>query len=295
MKGSSILSRLTMVFIIFGVVFSFMGFRDLIYSSKTPGDYNSMLEADFKKGMIIEGDAYANLGAFEENYTTRNGVKTGNSHYNYMIPVGEKQYMGLLNFTSTQEAELEAQADATFAYWNGETAEEPALVHFKGIVKEMDNETKGYMQSYMLDIGFTQAEVNELILPYYIKCDNYDGWLWQIVTGIICLVIGLAIVLVPILSANKKKDVMFANGSSVNNSQGGAVIKDDFDSFRSASYETNNSVFDNTASQNNVFENTDSVENSYSSKGGLGMGIADDYKPEEGKSNSSLSLKLKDD
>lgn len=281
MRGNNILTRLTLVLIMVGAIFSFMGFRDLIYSRKTPVNYNSMVEADFEKGMIIEGDTYANLGAFEENYTTRNGVKTGNSHYNYMIPVGEKQYMGLLNLTSSQETELEAQADATYAYWNGETTAEPALVHFKGIVKAMDNETIGYMKSYMLDIGFTKAEVDELILPYYIKCDNYDEWLWQIVVGIVCLVIGLMTVLVPIITLKKKKDVISVNNTFANNSQGATVIEDDFSAFGTDSYDTNNSVFgDMTASG-------DEIEDMDSPTSGLGMGIADDYKRKE----SDLGLK----
>ena len=97
------MGRLKMVLIMFGVVFTFMGFRDIYYNSQTPSNFNEMLEADFEKGMIVEGDLYANLGCFEENYTTRNGVKTGNSKYNYMIPVGEVQYMGLLNDTTTME------------------------------------------------------------------------------------------------------------------------------------------------------------------------------------------------
>lgn len=99
MRGNNVLTRLIMVLIGVGAVLIVMGSRDFIYSRKTPANYNSMLEADFQKGQLIEGEAYANLGAFEENYTTRNGVKTGESQYNYLIPVGEKQYMGLLNFT----------------------------------------------------------------------------------------------------------------------------------------------------------------------------------------------------
>ncbi len=280
MRGNNVLTRLIMVLIGVGAVLIVMGSRDFIYSRKTPENYNSMLEADFQKGQLIEGEAYANLGAFEENYTTRNGVKTGESQYNYLIPVGEKQYMGLLNFTTTQKQELETQADATFAYWNGETTEEPATVHFKGVVKKMDEETKGYMRSYMLDIGFTQSEVDELILPYYIKCDNYDGWLWQLVTGLVCLVIGIAILVIPMLAANRKKEVMLANDTPVNSNSGGMVVNDEFETFQPDSYETGNSVFENTASE----------ENSHSSASGLGMGIAENYKPEEGKSNLKLKM-----
>ncbi|MGN0155282.1 MAG: DUF6709 family protein [Lachnospiraceae bacterium] len=295
MRGNNILSRFVVFLLMLGAIFTFMGIRDFIYDSKTPADYNSMLEEEYEKGMIIEGDLYANLGAFEENYTTRNGVKTGDSKYNYLIPVGEKQYMGLLNFTTTQENELEAQADATFAYWNGETSVEPELVHFKGQVKAMDSETKGYLESYMLDIGFTQAEVNELILPYYIKCDNYEGWLWQIVVGLVCLVIGGGIIIVPILSSRKKQDVMFANNGPVNS---GAGLDPVFhtetpeyssnSSFASDNNETNaysGSAFDfGNSEMNNTTDSHD--EDIYNTSYTAAT---------EEKSQSGLSLKLKDD
>lgn len=144
----------------------------------------------------------------------------------------------------------------------------------------MDEETKGYMRSYMLDIGFTQSEVDELILPYYIKCDNYDGWLWQLVTGLVCLVIGIAILVIPMLAANRKKEVMFANDTPVNSNSGGMVVNDESKTFQQDSYETGNSVFENTASE----------KDSHSSASELGMGIAEDYKPEEGKSNLKLKM-----
>lgn len=296
MRGNNILSRLLVLLLMFGAILTFMGVRDFVDDKKTPENYNSMVEADFQKGMIVEGDIYGNLGAFEENYTTTNGVKTGSSRYNYMIPVGEKQYMGLLNQTSTQEAELEAQADDSFAYLMGESSKEPQPVHFKGKVKVMDSETKGYLRDYMLDLGFTESEINSLILEYYIQCDDYSGWLWQIVVGLVCLGIGVAILVVPMISANRKNNVIFANSGPTNSSSVGSVVKDDFNTFQSGSNETDNNSFGNTTTFNNSYDNTaeNTNTNSYSSESGLGMGVADGYKEEDEKPKSGLSLKLKD-
>ena len=275
MKGNGVGTRFLIVLFIIGVVLTYMGTMDLIRGNTTPVDFDSLTASDVKKGIIVEGDLYANLGAFMESYTTRNGVKTGSSQYTYLIPVGEEEYMGLLNNTSTMESQLEAQADATYAYLSGSTSVEPVTVHFKGRVLGLDSESKGYMTSYMKDLGYTENEISSYALSYYIKCENYDGGLVELGIGIVCLAIGAAIVLIPILSARKKQNVMFAHESS---SVGTSPLNDDFDTFQPESY-------DNTAPFN--VDNSDS----YMNTSGLGAGIADDYKQEQ----SGLGLKLKDD
>lgn len=203
--------KLKMVLIMFGVIFVFLGLRDVYYNSQSPSNYNEMQESDFQKGMIVEGDLYGNLGSFEENYTTRNGVKTSNSQYNYMIPVGETQYMGLLNDTSSMETELDNQADITFDYMLGESDTEPKPVHFKGRVVKMSDETKGYMRDYMVYLGFAEDEVDSYILPYYIKCENYENGISFALVGLVCLVIGLLLVIIPVTKRHKEESVMFGN------------------------------------------------------------------------------------
>lgn len=277
MKGNSVGTRFLILLFIVGVVLTYIGATDLIRGSKTPVDFDSLMASDVKKGMIVEGDLYANLGAFMESYTTRNGVKTGSSQYTYLIPVGDEEYMGLLNNTSDMEAQLEAQADTTYAILNGSTSIEPVVVHFKGRVFGLDSESKGYMKSYMIDLGYTENEISTYALSYYIKCENYDAGPVELGIGIVCLAIGAAIVLLPILSARKNQNVMFANGSS---SVESSPLNDDFASFQPESY-------DNTDPFN--VDNSDS----YMNTSGLGAGIADDYKQEQ--SSSGLGLKLKDD
>ncbi|MDE6627010.1 MAG: hypothetical protein K2K56_11660 [Lachnospiraceae bacterium] len=276
--GNNVLGRLIFALIGIGAVLSFMGARDFIYSRKTPEDFNAMTEADFEKGILVEGDLYANLGAFEENYTTRNGIKTGDSKYNYMIAVGEKQYMGLLNLNSSQESELNAQADATYAYMMGETDTSPTPVHFKGRVMKMSGETKGYLQDYMRDIGFTDSEINSLILEYYIKCDNYDGWGWELMVGVVCLFIGIAIVVIPVISERRKNQVVFANGPSDRQE---SVVRNDADTYQPET--------------RSAFGDMDLGSEVHSAADGLGMGVADDYKPETDNQSGHSSLRLKDD
>lgn len=287
MKGNSIGTRFLIVLFIIGVVLTYIGAMDLIRGSKTPVDYSTMTASDVKKGVIVEGDLYGNLGAFMESYTTTNGIKTGSSQYTYLIPVGDEEYMGLLNNSSTMEEQLEAQADATFNYLMGNTSAEMSAVHFKGRILGLDSESKGYMKSYMMDLGYTENDISTYALSYYIKCENYDAGPVELGIGIVCLAIGAAIVLIPILSARKNQDVMFAHESS---SVGSSPLNDDFDS--------NNSAFEDFSSDGGDSSQTSDIFNmdnsdSYMDTSGLGAGLADDYKPEQ--STSGLGLKLKDD
>ena len=302
MKGNGVGTRFLILLFIVGAVLTYLGAVDLIRGNKTPVDFYSLTASDVKKGIIVEGDLYANLGAFMESYTTTNGIKTGSSQYTYLIPVGDEEYMGLLNNNSTMEEQLEAQADATYAYLSGSTSVEPVVVHFKGRVLGLDSESKGYMKSYMMDLGYTENEISTYALSYYIKCENYDAGPVELGIGIVCLAIGAAIVLIPILSARKNQNVMFAHESS---SVGTSPLNDDFDSFQSENYDNTGNAQDtafndfadfssdggDTSQTSDIF-NMDSSDN-HMNTSGLGAGIADDYKTEQPK--SGLGLKLKDD
>lgn len=292
------LSRIAYVIIVFGIIFTYIGISDCYYNSKTPVDYATVKESDIQKGMIIEGDLYANYGAFQESYTTTNGVKTGNSKYSYMIPIGEKQYMGLENNTQSMEDELEKQADMTYNYLQNNSASEPNVIHFKGRVKKLDSESTGYLRDYMVDIGFSESEVTQYLLAYYIECEDYDGWLTELAIGVICLLIGGAILLIPVLIARKQ------NAANVGIPSGGTVVHDTFDDdtniFQTDSTTNTTSalqlksdsaekeVHTDTFGQENIDVPDTTDTDSFGS--GLGEGMLDDYQSADG-----LNQQLKND
>ena len=273
------ISRVAGIILVFGVILVWMSVSDAINASKIPVDYSTVKESEIKKGMIIEGELGLNYGAFEESYTTTNGVKTGRSKYTYMIPIGEKQYMGLKNDFTTMQEQLENQADKTFSYLMGETTSEPETIHIKCRVKKMDSETRGFLQDYMMDMGFTETETDQYILDYYIQCENYDNWGTLLVVGIILLLIGGAIVLAPILIARKQSTY---SGGGI-----GAVVQNSFDNdtYTMDSISAFETESDNTVYENQNFEqnNMEAAQDSFGS--GLGEGMLDDH--------PSSGLKLK--
>lgn len=247
------LSRLAGVILVFGAILVWMSVSDAINASKTPVDYSTVKESEIEKGMIIEGDLSLNYGAFEESYTTTYGVKSGTSKYTYMIPVGDNKYIGLKNDSTSMQEQLENQANKTFSYLLGQSTSEPETIHFKGRVKKMDGETKGFLQDYMmdavsvLDMGFSESEVDAHILDYYIECENYDNWGATLMVGIVLLLIGGAIILVPILVAHKQSTY---SGGGV-----GTVVQD---SFGNDTYTMDSTSAFQTGTDNTGIDNTES-------------------------------------
>ncbi len=285
----SFLSRVAWVIIFFGLILGYMGVSDCYHNSKTPMDYDALKESDIQNGVIIEGDLHANMGAFQESYTTTNGVKSGKSKYSYVIPIGEKRYMGLENNTDAMYTSLEQQAQMTYSYLLGESATEPVTVHFKGRVKKMSNETMGYFKSYMLDFGFEQSEVDSYLLNYYIQCENYDSWQTELMIGVILLVIGGAMLILPLLVIRRKNAAANTGLSGV-----GTVISDSLDNDMEGFQTDSNpavSAFQMSSDdksdelhiesfENQTFEHSD-MENLYETNNssfgsGLGEGMLDD-------------------
>lgn len=207
-------SRLMWIFFILGFIFIFNGAKDAIDSQKTPSDFNSMKETDIQNDMIVEGDIPYNFGAFEEEYRTTYGIKTGDSDYTYLIPIGEKKYMGIKNQTNEQQVVLDNQADQTIDLMLGDSAVEPTSFHFKGRITTMDSQDKGYMRNYLLDMGYTESEVDGYILGYRIECVDFNSGMGELGIGVVLFAIGLAILITPWLERKRKERLLYTNDTA---------------------------------------------------------------------------------
>lgn len=222
----NLLGRLYIALLIVGAVLAYMGTVDFLDGRKTPVVYEDLMEADVKKNMIVEGDLYANLGPYEEEYTTTNGVKTGSSKYSYLIPIGEKQYMGFKNQTDEQAAALDRQAEQVVAVMLGESTEQPEVIHFKGKVKSLDKKDRGYMRDYLLELGYTEAEVDGYILPYRIEVRNFDAGLPMMIGGVVLLAFGALFFFILSNMEKKEQPVYTPQPTTVS-----VNLNDDFDAW----------------------------------------------------------------
>lgn len=103
------ISRLLLVLLVFGVMFTGFGVSGIIDNNKPVISYETLTEDQVKKGAVIGGEIKTNLGAVAEEYSTENGVKKGGSSYYYAILVGNK-VMAFKTSSSSNKSMLDSQA-----------------------------------------------------------------------------------------------------------------------------------------------------------------------------------------
>lgn len=144
---------------------------------------------DIKEGMVIDASIEANYGAFMEMYkkNTSTGKKTTTSLY-YIIWTGTENddpFMGV-RVPVSMEDEMEAMADNTFSNKYSDP------IKISGTVKKMTSSEEKYFISYMKEFGYTEQEVKDMIIPYYI----YDGKVGDMVSEVVYVIFGIGLVLV---------------------------------------------------------------------------------------------------
>lgn len=276
-------SRAIWIAIFLGALFLYDGVSDTIDSQKTPANFNELKEADIYTGMIVEGDLACNYGAFEEEYRTTYGIKTGDSNYTYLIPIGEK-FMGLKNQTTEQQNALDSQANSTIDLLLGDSSVQPSVFHFKGRVVALTSEDQGYMKDYLISMGYTEATVNQYMFNYCIECVDFSGGMGEIAIGLLLLVVGLVVLIAPwVEEQRKQKRMKEAHAALERTSSNYTERKDPF--------------YHETVEQDSYNEDAPLKMNTYSeSMESTGMNSANmEENHLEQESKTGLSLKLKDE
>lgn len=228
---SRFISRVMWVLVIIGGIFFYEGATSVADSKKTPVDFNSLKESDLQVNMIVEGYIEFNFGSFEEEYRTTYGIKTGDSIYNYLIPLGDSKYMGLKNDTEEQRVALDQQMNDTFDVLNGLSVT-PQAFYFKGRVKALTEQEIGFMRDYIVSMGYTQSEAEKYMCKYYIECADFNGGMMKALIGALMLVVGLAGVIGPSVMESreqKRKQELLNNLPAQSaNTYSSSVVRDPF-------------------------------------------------------------------
>ncbi len=179
-----ILSKLKIVLLIASLVFLGRGGYDFYIDHAGATNYNQATEKDISRFRILEGDLSENYGYFQKSYMTQNGSKSGKTRYCYVIPIHEK-YIGI----EVREGELRDSLEAQAA------SGQPSAIHFRGIIKSMDQETKKNFEDYLLNSGFNEGQLEQVMLPYYIDSRAYDEWLFFFAAGFVLMAAFLVLVI----------------------------------------------------------------------------------------------------
>lgn len=111
----------------------------------------------------------------------------------YIIPVGEKSYMGLVARGDNMK-KCDELMQETEKYFNGESKKFSEYLWVEGTILPMSEESLKYYKQYYVTLGWSEEEL-EAFLPYYLKID-YIGMFDASFLYLLCI-----LAVVPILIA----------------------------------------------------------------------------------------------
>lgn len=159
-----------LVIMIIAIVVLFMLGGDAISLLKAPIELDDIMDVDKVKN-LKDGDhvilsVKLTYGAEIGVYTTKNGVKQGESSRYYIIPFyGETEaddYCMIVDVPKKDFSIMESAYEATEKFYNGEI-EWPTqtFITYDGVMKKFSSDEKKYMQDYV-DDGYADALVLKL-------------------------------------------------------------------------------------------------------------------------------------
>ena len=189
--------KLLVIFLFGGGAIFVLGIQDMKDSTTVPIDYNNTSISNLKNGDIIEGDIHYSFGAYESITRKRNG-KTEGTSFRYVIPVGEKDYIGIDMNRQDMIDSMEKLTNETFDYIQQKSDSTETVVHFKGKIYKMNKEDLGYYNEYLKEGGFSDEEIQNNCYELYIQNRVFGEYKIVIPIGAILFIIGVVILVMAI-------------------------------------------------------------------------------------------------
>lgn len=164
-------------------------------SIKPAYDVEYLLDNGAREGMHVSGkvpytyDCFANMGDFDDRNV---------SSYYYALPAAEG--MMILNIPPQKQNDMEKLLEETFAYLDGGSW--PASpVPIEGYVTRAQGRLPYLLSQYMLEIGYTQEEIDAMGQPLMIQYDAEKMQKARIYApvGVILLALEVLLIVIPIV------------------------------------------------------------------------------------------------
>lgn len=219
--------RMVMIPVILGIVLFAISIGDTMVSFKEAVDFEELMEKDVEAGTHIEGEINFTVGPFasEDTETThKDGSKTvakDTAQY-YLVFGGEKtQFLGL-KVNKKDNAEVAKNASETNAYMSYETDDVPSTTPmYEGKVVEMDPELTIYFKDYLIALGFTYSEINDMGDFLCIEPVSFMAVRIATVAGLVLILIGISMFVLNFKKlSNAEKNTQGANTTYNINSYG---------------------------------------------------------------------------
>ncbi len=208
LKMKSLKKNLLLIILFFVVSAIFFGLTmpDYLVLLKGPQNLNEMTADEIVEGAYVKGTIKLIYGSYANTTQTKNGDSKVVSE-EYVIPVGESEYMGLVAGGSDME-KSRILLNESDMYLDDQSYEITSSFDVKGTIKRMDAESLMY---YHEALGYDEmnAQDQELFLPYCLqagKIGSQDLSSLVIFTIFAVLFLGLALFfLIRALSGSSQK------------------------------------------------------------------------------------------
>ena len=214
------LMRFGFVLVILGVMLCILS-RDYFLSLKEPVDIYQLYPEEILPGLHVQTDIDMIWDYLYTETTTHTtyGIKTSEeeSARGYVIPlcyvdddgyVQVDKFMGMKISRKADYDTLEKIMDDTYAWWfEDDDSVDYTVYPIEGKIVKMGSDEKELMEEYLTDyLGLSQSEAEEYMHPYmlvpiYPKTDGV-----MLIVGAIIAVVGLLIIILCAVQANKMKN-----------------------------------------------------------------------------------------
>lgn len=176
LKKKSIMRAIPLVllFVIAGGVLFAAEFSNIRSLLRGHVKFETLLPDEINGDLIVEASINANFGAYMEEYSknTKTNVTRTTDIY-YVIWTGDDdsedyKYMGI-KVPASYGGQMDRMAEATYNYEMSDT------IYFTGAVNKMSSEEYQYFREYFQESDWTDEEIDEYTLPYYISVGALTG------------------------------------------------------------------------------------------------------------------------
>lgn len=210
LKKKSIVKALPAVIILFiaGIVLIGLEVSNLKSLMRGHVRFETLAPDEINENLIVDASIDVNFGAFMEEYeeNTKTHATRTTSLY-YIIWTGDEdseeyKYMGI-KVPASDEWQMEEMANATYNYEYSEPIE------YSGAVNKMDSQEYEYFKEYFLESDWSEEDIEEYTLPYYISVGALTGGAAATAygvfgIGVILIVIGLVMLIYALMGGKLK-------------------------------------------------------------------------------------------
>lgn len=187
----ALMDRVKTALIIFGIFLLVLGGYSAYKFYSTPVSFNQLSTDEYKASTIVEGTVDMNFGVYEQRYSTYLGIEDKSTEvWYYIVPVEDK-YIGVAVHANDQGAEFDAQTEESYSYIEGKTYSKPRQLSIKGSITKMSEQDQGFFKEALIAGGYSAAEVEQVMVPYYILSGAFSSYMTEICIGAAALVLGI--------------------------------------------------------------------------------------------------------